>query len=325
MFKFSDKKLFLALILVFSIVIFSGVKVLSGQSGVKRIYILKTMENKFYNDAIAGFKSNCPAQYKEFNINNNLAIAKTYADQINAEHPDLVLAVGARALIAAHNYVNPSIPVVFTVVLNPDRLNVSAPNITGVRLEISVEVQLKTIKAIVPNIKRIGVLYNPQNSMNIIERAKKVAQKLGLKLIAQSVETEDDTVDALQLFAEGQGIDAYWLIPDPTVVTRKSFNEILKFSNQKKIPTFVFSKLMVKRGAFIALTVGDYVSLGAQACEIAQKIFSGIPPSQIPYQYPRELEIAVNVSVARLLNLTEIATNAIMFASKNGYKITPLQ
>ncbi len=291
--------------------------------GKKRIYILKSMDNKFYNDAIAGFKSNCPGEYKEFNINNNYAIAKTYADQINAEHPDLVLAVGARALIAAKNYISSSIPIVFTVVLNPERLNIKAPNITGVRLEIPVEVQLKTIKAIVPNIKKIGVLYNPRNSENIIKEAKRVAAKLGLQLIAGRVETEDDTLDALQLFAGG--IDAYWLIPDPTVVTRKSFVEILKFTNEKKIPFFVFSKALVKSGAFIALTVGDYVSLGAQACEIAQRIFSGIPPSQIPYEYPRGLEIAVNVQVARLLNLTQIATNAIMFASQNGYKITPLQ
>ncbi len=313
-----------AFIVVLSFIIF-GLGGLIYAQGTKKIYIIKTMDNKYYNDAIAGFKSNCPGVYKEFNINNNLAIAKSYAEQINAAHPDLVLAVGAKALIAAKNYIDPSIPVVFTVVLNPDRLGIKAPNITGVRLEISVDLQLRAIKAIVPNIKRIGVLYNPENSKNLIEEAKKVAAKLGLQLVAQSVETEDDTVDALQLFAAGGGIDAYWLIPDPTVVTQKSFQEILKFTTQKRIPTFVFSKLMVKRGAFIAINVGDYVSLGTQACEIAQKIFSGIPPSEIPYQYPRGLEIAVNVSVARLLNLNQVATNAIMFASKNGYKITPLQ
>ncbi len=297
--------------------------ILSAQGGGKKIYILKSMDNKFYNDAVAGFKSNCPGTYKEFNMNNNYVLAKAFAQEINNSHPDLVLAVGARALIAAKKYINPGIPVVFTVVLNPDRMNIKAPNITGVRLEIPVDVQLKTIKAVVPNIKTIGVLYNPANSKNLIEEAKRVAGSIGLKLVAGRVETVEDTYDALQLFSGG--IDAYWLIPDPTVVTRRSFVEILRYTKDHKIPFFVFSKALVKNGAFIALTVGDYVSLGVQACEIAQRIFNGIPPSQIPYEYPRALEIAVNISVARMLNLTEIATNAIMFASKNGYKITPLQ
>jgi len=325
--KIKNRLSFLVVVLLLSVL---GIGVVNTDSssagGRKKVAILKTKNLKVYNQAITAFKTNCPTfEYlDELNMKEDMGIAKDEINTINNSQPDLLLSIGTKASMAAKSYLNSSIPMVFAVVLNPDRQGLHAENITGVRLEIPVEVQLKTIKALVPNIRKVGVLYNPANSKKIIDKAKSVANRLGIELLASRVETKDDTVDALDILESG--IDAYWLIPDPTVVTREAFKMILKFTTKKNIPFFAYSKAFVKNGALISLTIDDYSTIGQQACEVAKKILNkNIPPSQIPFQYPRGLEIAVNITMAKNLHLTSIATNAFTFAAQNGYKISVLQ
>ncbi len=283
------------------------------------IAIIKTRNLSPYNQAITGFTINCSAiRTKEYDMEENQARGEEIAAQINESKPSVVLAVGAPAAQIAKLYIDKSIPIVFIMVQNPEKIGLQdIANLTGVSLNIPVDTQLRALKALVPSVTRVGAIYNPRNTANEINQAIRISNQLGFKLIAAKVDTPDDVPRALRAFAEG--IDAYWMLPDITVM--QAFTTILNYTNDRRIPFLAPSKIMVDRGALVSLAP-NYANIGSQGCDIVNQIISGTKPSQIPISPPKGLELTVNLTAAKTLGLQSIATNAMTFAASEGYKIS---
>jgi len=254
-------------------------------------------------------------------MKEDLAAGKAHAAAINDVGPDVLVVLGTRAAVIAQQSVKKSIPIVFSLVLDPDRNAVGGDNITGVKMEIPVRTQLSALQAIVPATKKIGVMYNPKKSQSLVLEAAEVAKSMGIQLIASRIEQPEDAVRALTVFAGG--IDAFWLIPDPTVANAEVFPKLLQFTVQNRVPFFAFSEAFVKARALFSLSA-DYSGIGRQTCTIAQKIVAGTPPSQIPWQDPEGLKLSVNIKTAEQLGLGEISMNAFSYAAQKGYQVQPV-
>lgn len=283
--------------------------------------IVKSSSIDNYNDAVVAFKTSCGSPKKEYDLGDKMEAGLEIADEIIGLKPDVVFTVGAKAAMAAKKYFG-ELPIVYAVVLSPEKYGLNEGNITGVLMDVSVETELKTIKGLVPNIRKLGALFNPKRSDGIIENARKVAGQVGFELVTARVESSSDTVYALKSFASG--VDALWLIPDPTVVNRESIQAILEYSFENRIPIFAFHKKFVQAGVLLSLSP-SYEKMGSQSCELAQRVQRGTAASAIPPENPKHLEIAVNVNTARNLNLQEISMNAFSYAAQLGYKIEALQ
>lgn len=283
------------------------------------VAVIKTRNLAPYNEAITGFTINCGAvRTQEYDMEEDQSRGEAIADQINKSRPAVVLAVGAPAAQIAKLYVNTSIPVVFIMVQSPEKIGLQdINNITGISLNIPVETQLRALKALVPAVTKVGVLYNPRNTANEISQAMKISSQLGFRLIAAKIDSPGDVTRALRAFAEG--IDAYWMLPDITVL--QAFGTILNYTNERRIPSLASSKIMVDRGALVSLAP-NYANIGNQGCGIVNQIISGTKPSQIPIASPKGLELTVNLTAAKTLGLQSIATNAMTFAASEGYKIS---
>lgn len=286
------------------------------------VAIIKTRNLVPYNEAITGFTINCSSiRTKEYDMEKNLTRGKQIASRINKTKPSVVLAVGAPAAQIAKFYINKSIPVVFIMVQGPEKTGLTGiKNMTGVSLDIPVGTQLQALKALVPAVKKVGVIYNPKNTSDKIKQAIKISKRLGFRLIAAKVDTPADVPRALRAFAEG--IDAYWMLSDITVV--QAFMTILKYTNQRKIPFLTSIKVMVYKGALVSLAP-NYANIGSQGCGVVTRIISGIKPSKIPIASPKGLELTVNLTAAKTLGFQSIATNAMTFAASEGYKISIAQ
>ncbi len=283
------------------------------------VAIIKTRNLAPYNEAITGFTINCSAvRTKEYDMEENQSRGAEIAGQINQSKPSVVLAVGAPAAQIAKLYIDKSIPIVFVMVQSPEKIGLQdINNITGISLNIPVETQLRALKALVPAVSKVGVIYNPRNTANEITQAMRISNQLGFRLIAAKVDTPNDVTRALRAFAEG--IDAYWMLPDITVM--QAFTTILNYTNERKIPFLASSKIMVDRGALVSLAP-NYANIGSQGCGIVNQIIGGAKPSQIPISPPKGLELTVNLTAAKTLGLQSIATNAMTFAASEGYKIS---
>lgn len=298
-----------------------GVMATASVAQAANFAILKSANIAIYNDTIVGFKTNCGGSYVEYDMNEDLDIGRAHAESINNSPPDVLIVLGTRAAVIAQQAVKKSIPVVFSLVLDPDRNAVGGENITGVKMEIPLSTQLATLKAIVPSTQKIGVMYNPKKSQSMVLEAAEIAKSMGMQLVASRIEQPEDAVRALSVFAGG--IDAFWLIPDPTVANAEVFPKLLQFTVQNRLPFFAFSEAFVKARALFSLSA-DYAGIGRQTCSIAQKIIAGTPPAQIPWQDPEGLKLSVNVKTAEQLGLSAISVNAFSYAAQKGYQIQPV-
>ncbi len=125
------------------------------------IAILKSSSISAYDQAITGFKSTAPSGviYSEYDLQGDLEQGRKLARKIRASEASLVVAVGLKAALAAKLEIV-DIPIVYMMILDPSKHNLTAPNMTGTLLEIPAERQFKILRAFLPDLHRMGLLSN---------------------------------------------------------------------------------------------------------------------------------------------------------------------
>lgn len=191
-------------------------------------------------------------------------------------------------------------PVVACMIVDSDDLR-EAENATGVVLEFPLETQLKWVHRFLPRSQAIGVLYNPAENSKRIKEAKKIAKRLGLRLVAREVHRPQDLPGALKGLA--READMLFALTDQTVLSRKTAQAILLFSFRNRMPFSGLSASWVKAGALYALE-RDYEDLGAQCAEMAIKVLNGRRAQSLPPAMPRKVVYSVNLKTAEHLKLS---------------------
>ncbi len=259
-----------------------------------RVAALLSEDINAYRQALDGFKK----AYRGPVIDLEMGPSGDRLGEVRASHPEVVLAIGVRAAKVAADGL-PDLPVVYCMVLDPELNGISGPNVTGVTLAIPVKRQLEEFRRVVPSMGRLGVVFNPTKSAPLIEEARSAAGAIGLTLIAESVQHSDQVPDALARLA-GK-VDAFWLPPDATVVTKETFRLALELSLARKLPLMVFNSQFVKAGALLALSP-DYQASGEDAAKVVRQVLAGKKPGDIPVSATRGT-LVVNVGTARSLGL----------------------
>jgi len=306
----------LSLVLTLSLLIF----LTSIRGEAADIVIIKSKNQALYNEAITGFKVNCTGhKISEYDMEENEVRGHQITAKAKSDKANLVFAVGSKAAVVAREDIK-DVPVLFSMVLNPESYQLDGGgNVAGISLEVPVRIQLYTLKSIVPKVSKVGVIYNPKKTGNLIAEARKAAEEFGFVLVASKADTKEDLPRALRAFEEG--IDAYWMVPDPTVVTSEGFATVLNYTLEKKVPFLAYSKAMVDKGALVSLAP-NYASIGSQACSVAEQIVQGaISPAQVSITPPKGLELTFNIKTAKQIGLENIAANAAIFAASQGYRI----
>ncbi|MCK4532630.1 ABC transporter substrate-binding protein [bacterium] len=272
------------------------------------VAVIRDQRFSAYNEAYAGFKQRIKKGKKQikfvfYNLQEK-RFEKVIGDIILKE-PDLILTLGGESTRLIKKRIS-RIPVIFCLVLNPVGKGVvksrksSMNNFTGVCLDIPVSTQFLALKQIIPFAKRIGVIYNPVKSSFIIKEGKKVTENLGLRLVSRIVNFRKEVPEAVKTFKDS--VDVLWAVVDTTVYTSQSITFILETALKNKMPVLGFSVNMVKKGALLAL-YPDYKDMGRQAGEIALRIIDGEKPREIPISFPRKVNMAVNLKVAKLIGI----------------------
>jgi putative ABC transport system substrate-binding protein len=177
-------------------------------------------------------------------------------------------------------------------VLNPERYALSAPNVAGVRFEISAATQLRRMNRALPSGRRIGVLYDPAKSEVFVAEAERAALGMGLQLVKAIVHDPRDVAFVFRSIRPD--IDVLWLIPDSTVVTRESFEVLALQTAEAKMPLVAFAEAFAKQGALLAL-YPDPGAVGAQCASLAVRLLRGeTTPSQIGVRDPDRARLAIN-------------------------------
>ena len=262
----------------------------------QKIVVIQSVRVRPYKEALEGFKSVC-----QFEVNKLVISESRGEDVIKKVHeirPNLVVAIGRDALSRAREIKN--IPVLYLMVLTPPDTLAGERNITGVRMNISQESQLRMFLKVLPHIKRVGLLYNPDNTGNLVQSAREAARKVSIDLVAKEIHRAGEAPASL-VDMKGK-IDAFWMLPDISVITPETTEFLLLFSLQNKVPILTFSEKYVELGALMSIGI-DPFDIGLQAGEMAKKILAeGEVKNVIPVD-PRKPVISINLKIARKLGI----------------------
>jgi putative ABC transport system substrate-binding protein len=264
------------------------------------IAILKSSSISAYDQAITGFKSTAPAGviYSEYDLQGDLEQGRKLARKIRASEASLVVAVGLKAALAAKLEIV-DIPIVYMMILDPSKHNLTATNMTGTLLEIPADRQFKILRAFLPDLRRVGILSNSGNQAKLKDTVAQAAAQ-SFQLHAFPVDSEKEVPQQLRTLLGSA--DALLLVPDSTVLTNESIGFILETSLAKRIPVIGFSPEFTRLGALLSLSV-SYGEVGRETGLLAKRILDGdrkLPAKPIPIE---RLKITVNLKTARFLGL----------------------
>lgn len=255
----------------------------------KKIVLLMSWSVEPYTTVQSGFESvNGIRDVEVFAMEGKTGKGAERLKQCSAQDTAAVVGIGSEAVQAAKD-LDPAIPLVYTLVLEPQTAVRQVPT-CGLLVKINLWEQFAKIKACFPDLRRVGVMYNPAYSRETIAEARTIAAKNGLQLMPIVVQDQEDLETALGKITK-KSTDLLWLVPDKSVVNPEALQKILRHSGKENLPVVGLSKNHVKMGAWVGFSA-DFYDLGCQTGQMVEEIMAGKYYPAV--ENPRKIIIYVN-------------------------------
>ena len=232
------------------------------------------------------------------NAQADMGIAQQIAAQFASAKVNMMVGIATPMAQACYNAAAGAIPTIFTAVTDPVAAGfasadgTAAGEITGTSDALPIKAQLETIRAMLPDATKIGILYTTSevNSISAIEIYKSLAGDYGFEIVESGISTTADIPLALDALL-GK-VDCLTNLTDNTVVSALAL--VLDKANAAGKPVFGSEIEQVKLGCVAAEGL-DYIALGRQTGLMAAKVLRGeAKASEIPYEIITEPGLYVN-------------------------------
>ena len=248
----------------------------------------------------AGFESGKNLKWQYQSAQGNTGTAAQIARKFVGDNPDAIVAIAtpsAQAVIASTK----TVPVVFSAVTDPVAAKLvkdwepSRGNVTGVSDLLALDKQMELVKQVVPNAKRVGVVYNPgeANSVVVVKQLQALLPKLGMTLVEAAAPRSVDVSSAARSLI-GK-VDVIYTSTDNNVVS--AYEALVKVGQDAKIQLVASDTDSVKRGAIAAFGI-NYRDLGEQTGRMVARILKGEKPGDIKPEISTKMELFVNPGAA---------------------------
>ncbi len=267
------------------------------------ILILQSRRDPAYEDVLKGLRA-------EHNASKRLLVLSDYSEVdvvriVREDRPRLILAVGDTALTAARKV--QQTPVVATMSLGIHNRKASQTNLTGIGMFAPPERYISIFKTM--KTRRVGVVYNAAKSGWYLRLARQAAEAAGVELVTREVSAPRDTIEKLSSLA-GK-VDALWMLPDNTAVTRETTEAYFLFGQQQTVPVVAFAANYLGLGAAAVLEL-DRVAIGRQADAMIAKLLNSENSENSPLRFPNGTKIKTNPNVFKNLGPSFSETNALL-------------
>ena len=242
------------------------------------------------------------------NAGGELSSAQLIAEKFANDKEDLIFAIATPAAQAASG-VTEDIPIVITAVTDPKESGLvesnetPGGNVTGTSDLTPVKEQIDLLKELVPDAKKIGILYSTAeaNSVIQVDLAKEAAKALDLEVVEYTV----SNLSEIQSVVESMigSIDALYIPTDNTVASGMS--TVTMITNENKIPVIGAEAAHVEKGALATYGI-DYYELGKLTGKQAIAILTeGKKPADMPIEYldKTQFKFSVNEDTAKELGI----------------------
>ncbi|MCI1930168.1 MAG: ABC transporter substrate-binding protein [Clostridia bacterium] len=230
------------------------------------------------------------------------------ASDFVSKNVDMICTIATPSTSAAYAAaMKTNIPIIYTAITDPVAAGFAKDdgmptgNLTGTSDKLPVEEQLKMIRKIMPNAKKLGIMYTTSetNSESAIKDYQSLVGKYGFELVTVGINTTAD----IPLAADNilSKVDCLTNLTDNTVV--QGLATIVNKANAKGIPVFGSEVEQVKNGCLAAVGL-EFVSLGEQTGHMAAKVLKGEEKaSDMKFQTISKCGLYINKAVADKLNI----------------------
>ncbi len=247
-----------------------------------------------------GFEDGKNARIILRNANGQMNTLSSIANELVAQDPDIIISITTPVSQAMKKVAQG--PVVFSVVTDPvgaglvASLDQGEEMITGASNAIPVEEPLKLIERITPNVKRLGVLFNPGEAASqiIVRQIRELAPQFGMIIVEGPVNSSGDVYPVAQSLATR--VDALLLPTDNTVVSGMA--GAVKVAVEHKIPLYAYDQGSVKKGALAAVSAG-YAQVGTDTGKLAVRMLRG--ERNIPTVMALASELYINKKASEMM------------------------
>jgi putative ABC transport system substrate-binding protein len=238
----------------------------------------------------------------------DLAALSTAAREL-VQHGVNLIFISQPSAAKAAQMATTRIPIVFAGVGDPLGLGLiqsfarPGGNVTGVTnldLDLSPK-RLEIFRQLIPSLKRVLYPYDVADTYAVAQARvyRDAARRLGIELVEQSVQTEEEAQASLAQVRKGdvEGI----LKPYHISLNIPGF--ILSATSQQGIPSMFDGAFWVEQGGLASYGPNHYET-GRQAARLVEKILKGVDPAEIPVEVNPKIEFAINLQVAKALGIT---------------------
>ncbi len=251
---------------------------------------------------------------------HNVVIIERSAGGRNERFPELVqelLRLGVDALVSsatpavrAAKQATTTVPIVMAGLTDPvgagivPSLNRPGGNIIGLTnifTELSAK-RLEFLKAAVPRLSRVAVLWNPNHPGQPLafSDTEAAAPSLGIAIASVEVHRPEDFERAFRAIANAR-VDALMVLPDP--VTSFHRKPTADFAARSRLPAMYAAKEWVEVGGLMSYGP-NFPDLWRRAAVYVDKIFKGAKPGDLPVERPTKFDLVINLKTAKALGLT---------------------
>jgi putative tryptophan/tyrosine transport system substrate-binding protein len=285
------------------------------QGKVWRIGILMEAEPADYTWVLDGFKSGLRELgyvdgrdyvLEQRAASNDTSRLRALAAELIALKVDLIVATNPSA-IAARDATR-EIPILIPAAGNPVSSGLAVSlrrpggNVTGLTTIGSelMSKRLDLLRQIVPGLRRVGFLYDPDNASNMLnyQQLQSDCARLGYTLIATPLHKREDLAAAFSALqrdkAQGVVLGNFFRIWSASIIEQVA---------KHRLPAVYGGLVWSERGGLVSYFANP-VEMYRRAATYADKIFKGANPGELPIEQPTTFELVINLKTAKALGLT---------------------
>jgi putative ABC transport system substrate-binding protein len=267
--------------------------------------VLISMKIKPYLEALEGIKTYLTAfpeiTIESFFLEDVEASWRNGFPFLKGNHPyRSIIAVGPEAAL----YLNsnpPDEPIVkvFTMISNPAAIiPQQESSFCGISLSVDAKEQIPWIAKSLPDVKTLGILYNPEHNRDYVAAAQAGGAAAGIRIEPLRVDSRDEVPDLLR--KNWHRLDGLLLIPDPTVISASLIKYIIKDGISNRVPVIGYNRFFIQNGALMAF-VYDYEQIGKETALMLREILF---EKKVCRSNPAAFTVVINQRIARQFNIS---------------------
>lgn len=143
-----------------------------------------------------------------------------------------------------------------------------------------------------PGLRRLAVFWSAYPGEKYMEELRAAGEAAGIEIISARLKSPDSLPERLRRLMNK--MDAFWLMPDPVLITQGSLLVLANFSCANAVPFYAPTYALVQNGA-TASFAPDFAEAGAAAARAVEELRAG--RRQPPVIYPLNTRLRLNMQL----------------------------